>query len=296
MSQQTLVLVVPPAEREALRRRLAGEPFEFRTVPHALFSAKGQGVVATLYASGKLVVQGANPELFAARYVATATGAPSSKAAASTGSKVGRPCLGSDETGKGDYFGPLVVCGVRLSGELAQHITSQARVRDSKRLSDVEAIQLGAELRESCPYAIARLDPPEYNALHARVRNLNPMLADLHARVIHELAEPGLRVVVDKFANPKLLEERTADLDIRLEQKPRAESEPAVAAASIIARQEFLACLRELSNEWGLELRKGAGAPTDRAARDFVRRFGASELRKVAKLHFKTTLKVTGGR
>ena len=69
MSQRTLVLMVPPAGREALQRRLSSEPFEFRTVPHALFSAKGSGVVVTLYKSGKLVIQGGDPELFAARYV-----------------------------------------------------------------------------------------------------------------------------------------------------------------------------------------------------------------------------------
>ena len=280
---------------------MSSEPFEFRTVPHALFSAKGGGVVVTLYKSGKLVIQGGDPELFAARYVEDGVAKPketAAKPAPTAASAGGRPkaSCGSDETGKGDYFGPLVVCGVRLDGELAERIAREARVRDSKKLSDSEAIQLGAELRERCAYSIARLDPPEYNATHARVKNLNPMLADLHSQVIHELAQPGLHVIVDKFANAKLLEERTRDLDIRLEQKPRAESEPAVAAASIIARQEFLACLRELSNEWGLELRKGAGTPTDKAGAEFVERFGAAELDKVAKVHFKTTQKITGGR
>lgn len=291
--------MVPPDGRDALRKRLASEPFEFRTVPHAAFSVKGAGVVATLYKSGKLVIQGADPELFAARYVESAAPAASAKTPgpASGAAPAAGPCIGSDETGKGDYFGPLVVCGVRLDDEVAGRIVREARVQDSKRISDPEAIQLGAELRERVPYAIARLDPPEYNAEHARVKNLNPMLADLHERVIRELYQPGLRVLVDKFANAKLLEERTRGLDIRLEQKPRAESlHPAVAAASIIARQEFLACLRELSNEWGLDLRKGAGTPTDRSAREFVRRFGKDELDKVAKVHFKTTQKVTGGR
>lgn len=137
-----------------------------------------------------------------------------------------------------------------------------------------------------------RLDPPEYNALHARVGNLNVILADLHAEVIRELAEPGDRVVVDRFAREALLEERLAGLDIDLEQRPRAEREPAVAAASVIAREEFLLALREIGDELGCDLAKGAGHPADRAARELVRLHGREGLARAAKLHFKNTSKV----
>jgi ribonuclease HIII len=128
------------------------------------------------------------------------------------------------------------------------------------------------------------------------VRNLNPMLADLHARVIRELAAPGTRVVVDQFAAAGVLERALRGLDVRLEQRPRAEStEIAVAAASVLAREEFLRALAQLSEVWGLDLAKGAGTPTDRAARRFVALHGADKLGHVAKLHFRTTQKVTGG-
>ncbi len=302
MAQETRVVQLDRAAGEALRKRLAAGAFDFRVVPHAAFSVRGEGFVATLYQSGKLVVQGADPELFLARYLADATSAPAGPTGSAAGGRgvrrgtgaradSGVTTVGSDETGKGDYFGPLVVCGVRLEPALAAELGGRA-IRDSKTVSDSEVGLIGAELRRRVPFAIAKLDPPEYNATHARVGNLNPMLADLHARVIAELAAPGMRVVVDKFANERLLVERTRSLAIRLEQRPRAESELAVACASILARQEFLAALAELSSTYGMNLHKGAGAPTERAARAFVQRFGASELERVAKVHFKTTLKI----
>jgi ribonuclease HIII len=143
---------------------------------------------------------------------------------------------------------------------------------------------------------VARLDPPEYNAAHARLRNLNPLLAELHANVIAQLATPGMRVVVDQFAADGVLRRALAGQDVALEQRPRAESaEVAVAAASLIAREEFVRALAELSETWGIDLAKGAGAPTDRAARRFVALHGADKLGEVAKLHFRTTAKITGG-
>ena len=143
---------------------------------------------------------------------------------------------------------------------------------------------------------MACLEPPEYNAAHARVGNVNEILADLHADAIRRLAVPGADVLVDQFANARLLERRLGDLDVRLEQRPRAESEPAVAAASVVARHVFLQSLRRLSEESAVDLHKGAGAPTDRAGRRFVALHGEADLARVAKVHFKNTQKVTRGR
>lgn len=298
VSQKTLVLRVPPAEQAALEERLRPEAFTWRTVPHARFSIRGDGVVATLYRSGKLVVQGAQPETFVARFLG-AGAVPDGPAARAGGAaeRQREPALdvvtvGSDECGKGDYLGPLVVCAVRLTPDEARRITD-AGVVDSKRLSDSEALRLGGALR-TLPHAVRRVDPPEYNALHERVGNLNEILADLHAEVIRELAVPGGRVVVDRFARESLLARRLAGLPIDLVQLPRAESEPAVAAASVIAREEFLTALRELGDELGCDLAKGAGAPADRAARAIVRLHGRGGLARAAKLHFKNTGKVLG--
>ena len=277
-----------------LRSRLESAGFEFRAVPHAAFSARTAEVVATLYRSGKLVIQGADPESFAARFLEGAAAAAASAAPAAAAPRPAEETLGSDESGKGDYFGPLVVAAVRLEPELASRLDAR-EVRDCKTMSDESVLRVAGVLRRTVPFAVARLDPPAYNAEHARLKNLNPLLAGLHAQAIGELARPGLRVVVDQFANERVLASAVSKLGVRLEQRPRAESsEIAVAAASVIAREEFLRALAELSETWGVDLAKGAGPPTDRAARRFVALHGEAHLGAVAKLHFRTTAKILG--
>ena len=298
VTQRTLVLKLAPARGPGLRSALAAAGFEFRGVPHSLFSARGPDLVATLYKSGKLVLQGADPEGFAERFLEGAPARPAASAkapAARTPPASTVTTVGTDESGKGDYFGPLVVAGVRLTPELAEALAG-GEVRDCKTLGDATVLRLGAALRARVPFAIRRLDPPDYNAARERLGNLNPLLAELHAQVIRELAEPGVRVVVDQFADPRLVAGALGDVDVDLVQKTRAESsELSVAAASILARQEFLAALRELSEAWGVDLAKGAGAPTDRAGRAFLAAHGVARLGEVAKLHFRNTQKIGAG-
>jgi ribonuclease HIII len=291
VAQSTRVLVIPPSERESLERRIASGDFEHKSVPHAVFSVKGEGVVATLYTSGKLVIQGEDPDLFAQRYAGEIAADGARK---DTEIRIEGPLVGSDECGKGDYFGPLIVAGVRVEPSERARLRAGG-VRDSKEISDPSALRIGAALRSQFPHAIARLDPPEYNAMWRRPGQLNEMLADLHVAVIRKLARPGIHVLVDQFADARLMEKRVAGLDIRFQQRTRAESEPAVAAASIIAREEYLTALRALSEEFAVDLHKGAGSPTDRAAERFVLLHGREALGKVAKLHFKNTQRIRAG-
>lgn len=275
-----------------MRERLAAGGFAFRPAPYAFFNAKGDGVVATFYESGKLVVQGEGARMFVERFVGESM-VPEERATPNATAVDDAPLVGSDECGKGDYFGPLVVCAVRLEPAESKAL-SGGMVRDSKTLSDEACVRLGAALRSKYRHAIARLDPPEYNATWGRVRNVNEVLADLHARAIRELAQPKDRVLVDKFADESLLERRLKGLEIALEQRVRAESVIAVAAASIIAREEFLTALRELSEEVAVDLHKGAGDPADAAARRYVALHGREALSAVAKVHFKNTQKLGG--
>ncbi|MDP6838595.1 MAG: ribonuclease HIII [Planctomycetota bacterium] len=293
MSQKTIVIKLPPGQHGQLQQRLAEAGLSFQPVPHAKFSARGQGVVATLYKSGKLVVQGAEPELFTDRFLegAPAPEAPRAKKEAEAIPRRACATLGSDECGKGDYFGPLVVVAVLLEEEDVAELTASG-LAESKRIGDERALAMGAALRERYPYAVRRLDPPEYNRAHGELRNLNPLLARLHGEAIRELARPGLHVLVDQFGKEELVAGEVSDLDIDLEQRPRAEEHPAVAAASVIARQEFLEALAELSREAAVDLRKGAGTPVDRAGREYVSIHGEEALGRVAKLHFKNTTRV----
>ncbi len=293
MAQKTLVVQVAPEDRGRLKARLETGAFEHRSVPHAEFSVKGEGVVATLYLSGKLVVQGEDPAIFVERFVGgdAALVQQRERRPAEAPEDDDRLTVGSDECGKGDFFGPLVVAAVRLDARQARGVRD-AGVRDSKTVSDESALRLGGALRGSVPHAIARLDPDEYNRMHQRPGQLNAMLADLHARAIRELQRPGVRVVIDQFGPESLMRERLAGLGIALEQRPRAEVVPAVAAASLIAREEFLTALKDLSERYAVDLHKGAGEPADRAARRFVELHGRDALVHVAKVHFKNTARV----
>jgi ribonuclease HIII len=298
VTQSTLVFKLPATTQRALRQRLDAEAFEFRRVPHAVFSARGSGVIATLYRSGKLVVQGRECELFVERFLpgegvcSTPRASRDPRESAASVEIPAAGLIGSDECGKGDYFGPLVVAAVCLEPETARAM-ADGEVRDSKKLTDKRALRLGAALRASVPWALRRLDPPDYNAARERTGNVNVMLAELHAEVIRELGRPGMHVLVDRFASDEsLVAGRLEGLGLSIEQRPRAEENLAVAAASIIAREAFLTALSELSEEHGVDLRKGAGTPVDLAGVEFVRLHGAEALGAVAKLHFKNTQKV----
>lgn len=296
MAQETLVVQMTPARARSMRERFTGADFEFRPVQYAFFSVKGEGVVATFYESGKVVVQGANPALFVERWIEGAeTAAKKERTPAASVSRSDaddEAIIGSDECGKGDYFGPLVVVAVRLEPGQAAKLRA-AGVRDSKTLSDEQCLKLGAALRNLCTHAVARLDPSRYNQVYVQGK-LNDLLGNLHAEAIGKLARPGIHVLVDQFANPALMKKKLAPLGVELEQRTRAEANPAVAAASIIAREEFLTALKQLSDDVAVDLHKGAGDPVDRAAARFVAIHGHAGLAKVAKLHFKNTLKIRG--
>ncbi len=294
----TVVLKVPRSGFAALRASISPGPFEFRSVPHAEFSVKGEGVVATLYTSGKFVVQGAEALMFLARWTELDGAAAPGKSAKSAKTRpedppldLDPPVTGSDEAGKGDYFGPLVVAAVRADAETLERLVEWG-VADSKTLSDSRALKLGAQLVDGVEHAIRRVDPNEYNALYPTYPALNTFLADLHAEVIGELAGRGENVIVDQFEKRGLVRSRLEPLGVRLTEVPRAERHAAVAAASILARREFLLGLKELSEDFGMVLHKGAGAPTDQVGVQLVREQGEDALRGAAKLHFKNTQKI----
>jgi ribonuclease HIII len=240
-------------------------------------------------------VQGGDAEVFAARFCdglgQRKPGKSSQSATTELVPRLGEgPLIGSDEAGKGDYFGPLVTVACRAEPAERDELI-QAGVADSKTLSDA---RLGAALRGRYSFAIEVLDPPQYNQEHLRTPNVNIILAGMHGRAIRHLAQDGDTALVDRFADEKLVANEVKDLKLDLYQTPRAEREPVVAAASIIARAVFLERLKELSEKYVIELLKGAGSPTDAAGRKFLALHGFDKLGQVAKLHFKNTKKIGG--
>jgi ribonuclease HIII len=206
--------------------------------------------------------------------------------------------IGIDESGKGDYFGPLVIAAVFVDattqGELAL-----MQVRDSKKISDGRILEMAPDIKTICPHSIVAIGPQKYNELYAKIKNLNRLLAWGHAKALENLLErvPCERAISDQFGDERLIMNALQEKGrkIVLEQRTKAESDLAVAAASILARAEFLLRLKRLSDEVGTMLPKGASPSVELAARMIVKKHGRERLGSVAKLHFKTTQAVLSG-
>lgn len=295
MSSRTIVAKLDPAgDGEALRRALAADPaFSPHRNPSARWAFRGEGVVVTLYGSGKCVVQGAGADSFAERRLG---GAPEAAAGPKL-EALADDLIGTDESGKGDYFGPLVTAAV-LVPKGQEEVLAALGVRDSKLLGDAAARKAATAIRDGYPNEVVVIGPERYNELYRSFGNLNPLLAWATAKAVAGVVavHPCRNVLSDRFGNERLIANAIAKLglEVNLTQRTKAEVNPAVAAASILARDAFLGHLERLGREIGTKLPKGAGAPVLAAARKLYHDGGREALAKVAKLHFKTTKQVTG--
>jgi ribonuclease HIII len=204
--------------------------------------------------------------------------------------------VGLDESGKGDYFGPLVIGAVYVD-ERAEPALKALGVRDSKRLPDGRIQTMAAQIRATCPHSVVAIGPKRYNELYERSGNLNKLLAWGHARALENVLEevPAGVAVADQFGDESFLLNALLERGrrIRLVQRPRAEEDTAVAAASLLARAEFVRRLEQLSDAVGRSLPKGASDPAIvEVGREIVARGGQAALAEVAKLHFKTTREI----
>jgi ribonuclease HIII len=203
--------------------------------------------------------------------------------------------IGSDESGKGDYFGPLVIAAAFVTPEIEPDLKLM-EVRDSKKISDGRVLELARDLRQVCKHSIVAIGPQRYNELYEKIRNLNRLLAWGHARALENLLEQVNcnLAIADQFGDERFILNALLEKGkrIRLVQRPKAEEDLAVAAASILARAEFLTRLRRLSDEVGTSLPKGASPSVELAARMVVKKHGRERLSTIAKMHFKTTLAV----
>ncbi len=203
--------------------------------------------------------------------------------------------IGVDESGKGDFFGPLVIAACYVGPE---HLAELEGVKDSKKLTDPLALRLSQQIARVCPHSIIAIGPAKYNELYEKFRNLNKLLAWGHARAIENVLEvsPCKLVISDQFADPAGLKRQlfAKGQAVELRSMVRAESDIAVAAASVLARAEFLRRLKKLGEEFGIDLPKGASSAVIEAGKRFTSKHGREQLSKVAKTHFKTTQSVLG--
>jgi ribonuclease HIII len=318
-----------PSLQEHIQAALeALSPAESRSEPHCKFSFKfnrgKEKLTVKQYTSGKLTLQGSAGPLYKSildcivplynvhfpganltveSLLASDARSPAPQGASSAELvEVPLPHIGTDESGKGDYFGPLVIAGV-LVHSTTQDALIDLGVRDSKLLTDKRCRELAATIRSVLQGKCQEVEiaPETYNRLYDQFKsegkNLNHLLAWGHARAIESLLqkETCSYAIADQFGDERYIRSKLMEKgkQLQLVQLPRAERYPAVAAASIVARDRFLTRLENLQQTYGIELPKGASNVVN-AARLFVQKHGLESLRKVAKLHHKTTLKVTG--
>jgi ribonuclease HIII len=206
-----------------------------------------------------------------------------------------QPHFGVDESGKGDFFGPLVIAGAYVDQGIARKLLD-AGVVDSKRISsDARIRALADTIRKSSLGLVETvlIGPTKYNELYEKFGNLNKLLGWGHARVIENLLakKPDCpRALSDQFADARVVEQSLLrhGRRINIEQRPKAESDIAVAAASILAREAFINWLERKGKEIGLRLERGVSAAVKESAKKLVEMNGPDALRAVAKVHFRT--------
>ena len=294
-------------QQEVLLGIMVNGNYRRREVPYSLYSIEGDHFNATLYEKEKhgrrkLCVQGSKAEdfvLFQLEPLVLGGASLGNEAVLDPASVA--PHAGSDESGKGDYLGPLVVCCAYVDEGLAAEMAKMG-VKDCKQMTDKAVLAAGAKLRAllgPTGYATVLLRPPAYNRLYAKMRNINRMLAWAHGTAIEDLLgkRPSCpRVVVDQFAPTEatiLRALKPLGKKAKVEQRHKAESDIAVAAASVIAREVFLRETAAMSNNPEDPVPLGSSDPRVAAfAEAGVKAGGAGWLMNNCKAHFRTTDKV----
>jgi ribonuclease HIII len=286
-----------PEQARKLRALLETLGFEFSPKPYTIFFAQKNKLTVAVYEKGpKVLVQGRGVEEFVQFELE-----PKVLGEAKLGyEEVHSPEMfeshfGVDESGKGDFFGPLVISGVYIDRGIARKLLD-AGVVDSKRITSDNRIRALAETIRKTSQGLTEtvlIGPAKYNELYEKFGNLNKLLGWGHARVIENLLakKPGCpRSLSDQFADARVIEQSLLrhGRKITIEQRPRAESDIAVAAASIIAREGFINWLERKGKQLGLRLERGVSAGVKETARKLVETNGAGALREVAKVHFRT--------
>lgn len=291
----------------ALETAISSRGFKFRAVPYARFAGEKDKINVVFYESGKLVLQGKGTQEFI-EFVLEPEVLKQAKLGYETllNPDLLLPRLGVDESGKGDFFGPLCIAGVYINEAVIKAWEGKG-IRDSKNISSDKRMAELADLIRDTPGCVTTVVPignEAYNRLYTKMRSVNAMLAWGHARVIenllgqkHRMNPPPVRAISDQFAASKSVVEKalmTSGKQIELVQRHKAEEDLAVAAASILARDEFVKGLAKLEKQYATKLPKGASKAVDDVAKTIFEERGVDALAKVAKMHFRTALRAQG--
>jgi ribonuclease HIII len=297
----TYTIKLEDAQLEALRAVCEAKGWEPFDVPYARFAFRGPDVNVTAYDKRKVVViAGRGTEEFVLNTLETEiTQAPRLGYDEVLHPERFVAHAGLDESGKGDFFGPVIAATV-IADKPAIDAWLKAGVKDSKRLADSQILKLDSVIRKTAG-AVAKTcfcGMPKYNELMLRPgANLNRLLAWQHATALEQALNEkwvpwGL---LDQFSKQPLTQRELAKKEVKnfeLKMRVRAEEDPVVAAASVVARAEYVRVIKKLSQRFGAPLQKGASGRVKEQAAEIIRRLGAPALGDFAKLHFRTAYEV----
>ena len=268
------VLKFDPSLSKNFEKVLKELGFQKEENPNVIFSYKGEGLKVVFYPTGTLLIQGKGDlEALAEKLVEAV--------------EVETDYIGTDEAGKGDLFGPLVVCGFALTKRVLKEVLKLG-VRDSKSIPPESLEEIAKKLLELNHHKCNLIVPETYNKLYRDFQNLNKIMSFAHSNVIDGLyLEFGLKkAVVDKFMKGSYMD-CYLNAPIELKEETKGERFTAVAAASVIARYLYLKELKKLSKIAGINLPAGSGNEAKRVFQELRTKFDKNTLSKFAKLHFK---------
>ncbi|MBX7158133.1 MAG: ribonuclease HIII [Verrucomicrobiae bacterium] len=292
----TYTIALTSAQIEKLKTLLQQREFEFSTLPYAHFKASKNKIQVAAYQSGKCVIQGKEAKDFI-----EFTLEPEILGEAKLGYEEHHnpehfiPHIGVDESGKGDFFGPLVIAGVYADTATIKTF-QELGIRDSKAItSDKKIIQLAEAIKQiqSVRFQIIPISPEKYNELQKKMGSVNEVLGWGHAKAIENLLEiiPCERAVCDQFARTSWTIKKylgAKGKTIHVHQQHRAESDPVVAAASILARASFVQWLENKGRQLQTNLPLGASSRVKQIATELIEKLGEEPVKKLVKTHFKT--------
>ena len=294
-------------ERKKLETILHQGEWEISDAPYAFWKAKKTGISLVAFESGKLTIQGKEthdfviftlePQVTGRAELGYSENAPITPIE-EIDDALPLPHAGMDESGKGDFFGPLVIAAVFVEEKMRQSLVD-CGVKDSKLLkNDKIIVQIADKVRKIVEgkFSVVAIGPEAYNRLYEKIGNLNKLLAWGHARVLENVLEKAPHcnmALADKFGNESLIKNALLERGqkIKLHQRTKGESDIAVAAASILARDEFVRKIKQLGDSFNTILPKGASHKVDEKVRELVEKHGFNKLPLLGKMHLKSVSK-----
>lgn len=301
---------IPTNKQEAIKDFIL-QNFEATLKPkqYAFWEIKSADFTAIFYNSSKFVIQGKNIDVLLEKlsknfsshftfHISQKQASPQKTNGSATPLLTSHlsPYIGTDESGKGDFFGPLCVAGVMIT-EKNRPIFEELGIKDSKTLKDADMLKMAVQIQKHSVYSVVAISNAKYNELYAKFKNLNKLLAWGHAKVIENILEKEKcdYALSDKFGDESLILNalQKHGQKIQLEQRTKAESDIAVAAASVLARATFVQKMKSMENFYGCKFPKGCNNIVKTCAEEFINKYGKDRLVEVCKKHFKTYNEIT---